>query len=190
MVGGTGRSVRHLALRSAVGPRHRDTIGPVSSRTHEYGVAVRWTGNTGSGTANYRDYDRAHDVSVAGKPTIAGSADPAFRGTTDRWNPEELLVAALAECHMLSYLALCARDGVVVEAYEDRATGWMREEGGGGRFTEVVLHPVVTVADAAMVAKATALHHGAHEICFVANSVNFPVRNSPTIQVRGDGPSR
>jgi organic hydroperoxide reductase OsmC/OhrA len=151
------------------------------SREHRYEVAVRWTGNDGSGTTSYRGYGRAHEVSAEGKPPIEGTADPAFLGTPDRWNPEELLVAALSQCHMLSFLALSAGAGVVVTDYVDAATGVMREErGSGGRFTEVVLRPDVTVADPSMIDKAQQLHQRAHEICFIANSVNFPVRHQPT----------
>jgi organic hydroperoxide reductase OsmC/OhrA len=146
-------------------------------REHGYEVTVRWTGNTGSGTKGYRDYGRAHDIDAAGKPTVHGSADPAFRGVPERWNPEELLVASLSQCHMLSFLALCALNGVVVTAYEDAATGRMQERAGTGHFTEVVLHPVVTVAEPGMVERVDALHRDAHAACFIANSVNFPVRH-------------
>lgn len=151
------------------------------SREHHYQVAVRWTGDSGSGTASYRGYGRDHEVSTEGKSPIEGTADPAFLGTPDRWNPEELLVAALSQCHMLSFLALSAGAGVVVTGYTDSAIGVMREERGrGGRFTEVVLRPDVTVADPSMIDKAQELHQRAHEICFIANSVNFPVRHQPT----------
>jgi organic hydroperoxide reductase OsmC/OhrA len=148
------------------------------SKEHSYEVTVRWTGNPG--TATYRGYDRGHDVAAAGKPVIEASADPAFLGTADRWSPEDLLVASLSQCHMLTYLALCARSGVVVTDYEDSATGLMLETPGhSGHFTEVRLSPVVTVADEAMTEKAAALHEEAHRDCFVANSVNFPVRHQP-----------
>ncbi|MER6947575.1 OsmC family protein [Nonomuraea sp. NPDC000554] len=153
------------------------------SKEHDYEVTVRWTGDTGGG---YRAYDRAHDVSADGKPVIKASSDPAFLGDPARWNPEDFLVASLSQCHMLTYLALCARHRVVVTAYEDTARGRMQETpGNGGRFTEVVLNPVVTVSDPDMADKAAALHHDAHEACFVANSVNFPVRNVPRIRVAG-----
>lgn len=155
------------------------------SKDHSYEVTVRWTGNTGSGTSDYRAYDRGHDVAVAGKPTIQASADPAFLGSPERWNPEDLLVASLSECHMLTYLSLCSRHGVIVTSYEDRARGRMREvPGSGGHFTEVVLNPLVTVPDASMLDKATTLHHEAHKTCFVANSVKFPVRHVPSVRVQ------
>ena len=79
------------------------------SRSHRYATTVTWTGNTGPGTSGYRDYQRTHEISADGKPTILGSADPAFRGDPARWNPEELLVASLSQCHMLTFLSLCAR---------------------------------------------------------------------------------
>ncbi|APU14379.1 OsmC family protein [Actinoalloteichus fjordicus] len=154
-------------------------------REHHYEVAVSWTGNTGAGTSGYRDYERSHDVASAGLPVIEGSADPAFVGDPSRWNPEQLLLAALSQCHMLSYLALCSLGRVVVVEYVDSARGVMHESARtGGRFTEVVLAPVVTVTSESMVGEATDLHHRAHETCFIANSVNFPVRHAPTIRVR------
>ncbi|UCM88482.1 OsmC family protein [Streptomyces marincola] len=158
------------------------------TREHTYDVTVTWTGNTGAGTAGYRDYARDIDTSAPGKATrLPASADPFFLGDAERWNPEDLLVAALAQCHMLSYLAACSLKKVVVTAYEDTARGTMAEAAGvGGGFTGVVLRPVVTVADASMVEAATALHEDAHRKCFIANSVNFPVRHEPEIRVAGD----
>ncbi|MFE0374451.1 OsmC family protein [Streptomyces inhibens] len=155
-------------------------------RQHSYRTSVTWTGNTGSGTSNYRAYDRDHEVHAEGPPPLPGTADPAFRGTADRWNPEQLLLASLAQCHMLSYLAMCALEGVVVAAYTDDAEGTMAEDGaGGGKFTEVVLRPRVEVASADDAERARTLHDDAHEKCFIANSVNFPVRHEPVVTVRG-----
>lgn len=152
-------------------------------RTHEYDVTVTWTGNRGTGTSSYQDYDRAHDVTADGPPPLAASADPAFRGDPSRWNPEQELVAALSQCHMLWYLHLCAVNGVIVTSYTDTARGTMTESG-GGRFTEVVLYPKITVTDAAMVDKATSLHSEANAQCFIASSVNFPVLHEPEITVQ------
>ncbi|MEV4755395.1 OsmC family protein [Micromonospora sp. NPDC049559] len=155
------------------------------ARTHSYELTVDWTGAGESGTANYRVYGRDHEVTADGPAPLLGSADPTFRGTTDRWNPEQLLVASLSQCHMLSYLSLCARGRVVVTAYTDRPVGTMVESGDGGHFTDVLLRPRVTVAAPEMVAEATALHATAHEVCFIASSVNFPVRHEPVILVEG-----
>jgi organic hydroperoxide reductase OsmC/OhrA len=149
---------------------------------HRYAVTVTWTGNTGTGTATHRSYDRAHTLSAPGKPPIAGSSDPAFRGNPACWNPEELLVASLAACHKLWYLGLCAQAGIVVTAYEDAAEGHMTEEAGGaGQFTAVTLRPRVTIAAGSEAARAMALHHEAHAFCFIARSVNFSVIAEPTI---------
>jgi organic hydroperoxide reductase OsmC/OhrA len=150
---------------------------------HAYAVEVSWTGNTGSGTSGYRSYRRTCEVRAAGKPALAGSADPHFRGDADRWNPEELLVAALAQCHLLSFLHAAAAAGVVVVDYSDAATGSMETAGNGGRMTSVVLHPVVTVASPAMVEQVPELHETAHRDCFIASSVNFPVRHEPVTHV-------
>jgi len=150
-------------------------------RTHQYAVSVAWTGNRGSGTSGYREFDRDHTIDADGPPRILGSSDPAFRGDPSRWNPEQLLVASLSECHMLWYLHLCADAGVVVTDYTDDARGTMAEDREGGRFVEVTLAPRVTVAENRMVDTALALHETAHKRCFIANSVNFPVRHEPAV---------
>lgn len=146
-------------------------------KTHHYRLEVRWTGNKGSGTSSYRAYERSHLIQAPLKPDIPASSDPAFRGDPTRYNPEEMLVASLSSCHMLWFLHLCADAGVVVVDYEDQPEGIMEETAdGGGQFTAVTLHPVVTVTEAAMVEKTEALHHRAHSLCFIARSVNFPVQ--------------
>jgi organic hydroperoxide reductase OsmC/OhrA len=152
------------------------------TKQHRYTVTVTWTGNRGSGTAAYTSYARDHEIEAAGKPPIWGSSDPAFRGDPARWNPEELLVAALCACHKLWYLHLAAADGIIVTGYADQAEGVMEEQpDGSGRFTRVVLRPKVTLSAGADATRAKALHAIAHEKCFIANSVNFPVLCEPTI---------
>jgi organic hydroperoxide reductase OsmC/OhrA len=147
-----------------------------------YQAHIVWTGNLGPGTSGYREYSRDHDLTIQGKPVIAASSEPAFRGDPARHNPEGLLLASLSSCHMLWYLHLCAVAGVVVTAYEDEATGVMAlDAGGGGRFISAELHPRVTVAAANDMGKAEGLHKAAHEKCFIANSVNFPVSFYPEI---------
>jgi organic hydroperoxide reductase OsmC/OhrA len=151
-------------------------------RTHSYEVTVTWTGSRGTGTSGYHAYARDHDVAAEGRPVIAASSEPLFRGDPTRWNPELELTAALSQCHMLWYLHLCAESGVVVTSYTDEATGTMNEDDdGSGRFTEVVLRPRVAVASPGMIDAATRLHKEAHAKCFIANSVNFPVRHEPAI---------
>ncbi len=156
----------------------------MTGKTHRYTVAVTWTGNRGTGTSGYRDYGRDHEIAAAGKPPIAGSSDPAFRGDPARWNPEELLVASVSACHQLWYLHLASAAGLVVVAYEDRPVGTMVETAdGGGHFSGITLHPTVTIAPGGDAAQAAALHHDAHALCFIANSVKFAVECTPEIKV-------
>jgi organic hydroperoxide reductase OsmC/OhrA len=152
--------------------------------THTYDVTVEWTGDLGSGTDGYRSFSRAHEVLGDGKTPIAASSDPAFRGDATRWNPEELLVASVAQCHMLWYLHLCAVNRVVVTGYADQAHGVMTmdESGGGGQITAVTLRPEVTVAKASMTEKARSLHDDINAVCFIARSVNFPITHIPVIR--------
>ncbi|SIO18112.1 OsmC family protein [Agromyces cerinus] len=152
---------------------------------HRYELEVEWQGDRGTGTSGYRDYGRQHVVRTPGKlHDIAGSSDRTFHGDRERWNPEELLLAALSECHMLSYLHVATNHGVVVRGYTDRPVGLMREDGkGGGAFVEAVLRPQVEVADASMLELAGALHAEASAKCFIAASVAFPVRHEPVVVV-------
>lgn len=154
---------------------------------HHYAVSVEWTGNRGSGTSHYRAYGRDHVVRAEGKlHELAGSSDRTFHGDRERWNPEELLLAALSQCHMLSYLHVAASRGIVVTAYTDAATGEMRQtQDGGGHFTEATLRPVVTIA-AGDPADALQAHSEAADKCFIAASVNFPVRHEPVIRLADD----
>ena len=153
------------------------------NREHHYSVDVAWLGNRGSGTSGYREYGRQSVVTAAGKHELETSADRTFHGDADRWNPEELLLAALAECHMLSFLHVAVKHGVVVTDYTDAAQGTMEQQGDGGRFTSVTLRPVVTVSAPLDDELFATLHHEAGEACFIANSVNFPVRHEPRVVV-------
>jgi organic hydroperoxide reductase OsmC/OhrA len=154
----------------------------MNSKIHHYDVTIEWTGNLGTGTSTYTAYDRGYDIRAHGKPSILGSADPAFRGDASRWNPEDLLVASVSACHKLWYLHLCAVAGIVVVSYEDNATGSMIEDPKqGGHFTEVVLRPKIAITASSDINMARDLHHQAHEKCFIANSVNFPVQCRPEV---------
>lgn len=159
---------------------------PPSSREHHYETSLTWTGNTGEGTKSLNSYEKIYDIEIPGKPVIAGSSDPAFRGDPTRYNPEDLLVASLSACHMLWYLSLSAKAKIVVLNYVDRAAGTMIEDASGsGRFTSVVLRPEITVAAGTDLERAHTIHHDAHAMCFVANSVNFPVTTEPVFTVNG-----
>lgn len=156
-------------------------------KSHTYDLEILWTGNDGEGTRTYSSYRRDHEIRAAGRPVLAGSSDPAFRGDITRYNPEQLLVAALSGCHLLWYLHLCAVNGIIVHAYRDDAHGEMTENAdGSGQFTRVVLRPHVNISGDP--GKAHALHAEAHGHCFIARSVNFPVETEPRIETRGIEP--
>jgi organic hydroperoxide reductase OsmC/OhrA len=157
-------------------------LGTMALNEHHFEVNVFWTGNRGTGTSGYKDYGRDHSVTAAGVPTLLGSADKTFHGDRDRWNPELLLVTALSQCHMLSYLHVALNHGVVVTKYEDTATGTMvLNPDGSGQFSSVTLNPKIAVADPAMAELALSLHHEASQKCFIARSVNFPVHHAPSL---------
>lgn len=152
-------------------------------KTHNYSLSLVWTGNNGTGTSNYRSYERSHNIVIPGKPLLKASSDPAFRGDASCYNPEELLLASLSSCHMLWYLHLCADHGIIVTAYSDNPTGIMEEAvNGSGKFTEVTLRPVVQITDYLQKEKAIQLHEQANRLCFIANSVNFQVKHQPEIR--------
>jgi organic hydroperoxide reductase OsmC/OhrA len=155
----------------------------MGDREHRYKISTCWTGNLGSGTSAYSAYSRNHELSGPGKAApIAGSSDPAFRGDASRFNPEELLLGALAACHMLWVLHLCADAGIVVVDYRDESEGIMLEHAdGSGEFTRVLLKPRMTIADGARAPEAAELHHKAHAVCALARSVRFEVVCEPEI---------
>ena len=153
-------------------------------RTHTYQAIIRWTGDRGTGTSGYRDYDRRYDVEVDGKPTIAGSSDPLYRGDPARHHPEDLLVSAISACHLLWYLHLCADAGVVVREYVDECSGELAEApDGSGRITAVTLRPRVTIAPGSDASLARSLHADAARMCPIAASMAFPVHHHPTVTV-------
>ncbi|TKT84719.1 OsmC family protein [Dyadobacter frigoris] len=152
------------------------------NRLHNYKLSIKWSGNKGLGTSDYSAFDRDYSVEIEHKPILNGSADPTFRGDKTKFNPEDMLLASLSACHMLSYLHLCSVGGIVVIDYYDHATATMETRiDGGGQFTEVTLNPLVTVTDASMIDKALALHKRAGEVCFIANSVNFQIKHFPVV---------
>ena len=151
-------------------------------KEHHYTIQLKWTGNQGTGTSNYKNYSREHNVRVKGKVKIPCSSDPAFRGDDTRYNPEELFLASIANCHMLWYLHLCAVNGVIIIDYKDNPTGKMVEkEDGSGQFESVVLHPEIEVENDSMISKALELHHEANKMCFIANSLNFKVEHEADV---------
>lgn len=154
-------------------------------KKHKYQTLLKWTGNLGYGTQDYKSYSRDHSLTIQEKKhSILGSSDPSFRGDSSRYNPEELFLASISNCHMLWYLHLCSVNQIIVMEYLDHAKGVMEEDKtGSGRFTEVTLQPYVKVKDQAMIDKANALHEDANRMCFIANSCNFEVKHQPKTEV-------
>jgi organic hydroperoxide reductase OsmC/OhrA len=151
---------------------------------HDYKARLVWDGNLGAGTTTYTGYGRKYHLQIDGKPDLIGSADPMFRGDANIYNPEDLFVAALSSCHLLSYLALCARTRINVIAYEDNASGTLvLRPDGGGKFESVTLRPVVTIAPGGDEKRALELHETAQALCFIAAAVNIPVLHEPQIKV-------
>lgn len=147
----------------------------MGEKEHHYAITVDWVGNQGKGTTAYDSYTRDHTIKAAFKEAIQGSSDPAFLGDKTKWNPEELLVAAASACHKLWYLHLCASAGVIVESYIDHAEGVMDESIGHGQFTHIVLKPQIVISAESNPKLAIDLHNKAHQLCYIANSLNFPV---------------
>lgn len=159
----------------------------MSRNEHRYLARLVWEGNRGEGTWAYDGYDRQYRILIAQKPDITGSADPHFRGDAARHNPEDLFLASVSACHMLTYLALCARQGVRVLAYDDSAVATLRlDTSGGGCFDEIELRPTVTVASARDIEPAERLHRDAHQQCFIATSCRVPIRHRVSVRVAED----
>jgi len=152
---------------------------------HHYALELEWTGDRGTGTSGFREYGRDVLARGEGRPTLELSADRPFRGDPARWNPELLLLAAVSECHLLSFLHVAVTHGVVVTAYTDSPTATLDQRGIGGRITEATLRPCVTVADPAHVDLVPALHAEAAEACFIASSVAFPITHEPVTLFAG-----
>lgn len=144
---------------------------------HKYNLKVTWTGNSGTGTSGYTEYERSHLIEAEGKPTLLASSDTPFRGDNSKYNPEDFLVASISTCHMLWFLHLCADAGIIVTDYTDEPQGILKigNVGEVSKFSIVTLHPKVKISDSSRIEEANALHHEAHKKCFISNSVNFPV---------------
>jgi organic hydroperoxide reductase OsmC/OhrA len=151
---------------------------------HNYKLALKWTGNQGTGTSNYKDFERSYNIQIENKTDILGSSDPEFRGDRTKHNPEELLLAAVSSCHMLWYLHFCSESEIIVTNYVDHATAILEEtENGNGKFSSITLNPTITITENSMIEKAIELHKKANEFCFVANSLNFKVEHQPIFNV-------
>lgn len=155
-------------------------------KEHNYEINLRWIGNEGVGTKDYRSYNRNFEVTALHKNhIIEGSSDPSFRGDKSRYNPEDVFVSSISSCHMLWFLHLCSANKLAVLEYTDKATGTMTEaKDGSGRFKEVTLHPTVVVVEEVDLELINKLHAKANKMCFIANSCNFPIYHKPKVVIR------
>lgn len=148
-------------------------------KRHAYRTSLKWQAGSGEGTKSYKSYTREHVIGGGNRqPLVATSA---FHSST-HYNPEELLIAALSSCHMLWYLHLCSENGITVVEYTDEAEGSAIDPAVGGKIERVILKPSVRIT-AGDRKKAEELHHEAHRLCTIANSVNFPVDCEPKIEL-------
>lgn len=149
---------------------------------HQYQTNITWSGARFGTTASYKSYSREFTVNSEGKQPLICSSDPMFRGDPALYNPEDLFISMISSCHMLWYLHLCADAGIHVISYDDEISATMEfEPDGSGKFVEVQLNPVVVISDASQLVLAEKLHEEAHKKCFLANSVNFPVRYTAAV---------
>lgn len=149
--------------------------------TYTYRCTVEWTGAASGPTIDPRTFSRDTRVAFADHAAIDLSAAPEFQGNPDRTNPEELFVASLAGCQMLTYLYLAARNGVRVLAYTDDAQGELALRDGRLRITHVTLRPHITISPESNLQTAQALIDRAHDDCFIASSVTTAITIEPEI---------
>lgn len=151
------------------------------TKHHDFTSHIKWTGNRGTGTSSYRSYDRTWDIAVPGKPVVQCSNDPMLGGDPTLMNPEDLLLSSLSACHMLWYLHLASAAGIAVSAYSDTPLGHGETSpDGAGRFIAATLRPRIEVPKGTDLVRAEAIHHEIHKVCFIARSVNFPLKIEPT----------
>ena len=150
-----------------------------------YHATIRWT--RGDDEFLRQKYSRGHTWHFDEGITVPASASPlvlrAPLSVAAAVDPEEALVAAISSCHMLFALSQVSKAGFIAGAYEDAAEGLMEKRNDGKTaITHVTLHPVITFKGAVPTAEDYAkMHHVAHEECYIANSVNFPVDVKPSL---------
>ena len=143
---------------------------------HLFKTQLNWTSRKNETESTKRSYSKTHKIKIEGKPVLDISAAKAFKGDPELYNPEDLLLSSLVSCHMMSYLYVCSQNGIEVLEYSDNAEGILEvNPDGSGRFTEVRLNPKVIITNADKIQLALELHRKANQLCFIANSCNFPV---------------
>jgi len=150
---------------------------------HLFKAAINWTSNQNQEQSGRKFYSKSHQIKIEGKPVLDVSAAKAFKGDPELYNPEDLLLSSLVSCHMMSYLYVCSQNGIEVVDYSDNAEAILEvAPDGSGRFTEVRLNPKVKIANPDKIQEALELHTKANQLCFIANSCNFPVLHDATCE--------
>ncbi|AOC94606.1 OsmC-like protein [Flavobacterium anhuiense] len=143
---------------------------------HTFKAKLNWNSRQNQEESSKRFYSKTHQIKIEGKPVLDVSAAKAFKGDPELYNPEDLLLSSLVSCHMMSYLYVCSQNGIEVLEYSDNAEATLEvNPDGSGRFTEVRLHPKVKISNSDQIELALELHQKANQLCFIANSCNFPV---------------
>ena len=143
----------------------------------EHKIALNWL--KGDVAFTYDTYSRNHEITFKDGVAKTFSAAAVYRGDPTKGDPEDMFVAALSSCHMLSFLAIAAKKRITVLSYDDDASGWLEKEGGKLWMTRVVLRPRIVFEGAPDAATVDQMHHMAHEQCFIANSVKTDVKVEP-----------
>jgi organic hydroperoxide reductase OsmC/OhrA len=150
---------------------------------HLFKAAINWTSKQNQVDSTKRFYSKSHQIKIEGKPVLEVSAAKAFKGDPELYNPEDLLLSSLVSCHMMSYLYVCAQNGIEVLEYSDNAEATLEvSPNGSGRFVAATLNPKVKILNPDQIQLALDLHQKANELCFIANSCNFPVLHHASIE--------
>jgi len=151
---------------------------------HLFKAEAKWTSNQIQEDSTKRYYNKSHKIIIEGKPVLNVSAAKAFKGDPELYNPEDLLLSSLVSCHMMSYLYVCAQNGIEVLEYSDHAEATLEVSAdGSGRFVAVKLFPKVKISNFDQIELALELHTKANQLCFIANSCNFPVLHEASCEV-------
>lgn len=152
---------------------------------HLFKAKTTWFSNKKDIVSAKKRYTKSHVITIEGKPDLHVSAAKAFKGDPELYNPEDMLLSSVVSCHMMSYLYVCSQNGIDVLSYSDAAEATLEvSEDGSGRFTEVRLYPKVIISQPEKIEEALSLHKKANQLCFIANSCNFPIIHYPVCKIR------
>ena len=150
---------------------------------HLFKAEAKWTSKQEDSTKRF--YIKSHTILIDGKLVLHVSAAKAFKGDPELYNPEDLLLSSLVSCHMMSYLYVCSQNGIEVLEYSDNAEATLETYAdGSGRFVTVTLNPKATIANPDKIQMALDLHQKANQLCFIANSCNFPILHNANCEVK------